>query len=200
MKKTHIVLPERMETERLFLRPYRAGDGPMFFMASIRNHEHLNEFEWGNVLMHLSDEEHSERVVRDLSAKWKAAKYFFIGLFEKTGGEWAGQVYVAPTNPNLPEFTIGFVADINFEGKGYMTEAVNRILETLFNELNAHRVISDCHEKNIRSTRLLERCGFTREGHLRKNKKNPDGNFHGDYLYGLLRDEYLLNRMKNKEK
>ena len=194
MTKSIIVLPERMETERLFLRSYRQGDGPLFYLAGIRNREHLSEFEWGNVLMHLADEEHSERVVRDLSAKWTAGKYFFIGLYEKMNKEWAGQLYVAPARPNLPEFTIGFVADIDFEGKGYMAEAVRGVLDILFNDLNVHRVVSDCHEKNIRSMKLLERCGFIREGHLRENKKNPDGSFHGDYLYGLLRREYLSGK------
>lgn len=194
MKKALLVLPERMETERLFMRPYRQGDGPLFFMAGARNQAHLSEFEWGNVLLHLRDEEHSERVAQDLSAKWEAGRYFFIGLFEKHSEEWIGQLYVAPTNHNLSEFTLGFVADVNFEGKGYISEAVNKILDVLFNEMNAHRVVSDCHEKNIRSMRLLERCGFIREGHLRDNKKNPDGSFHGDYLYGILQHEYLNNK------
>jgi ribosomal-protein-alanine N-acetyltransferase len=196
MNKALLVLPETMETERLFMRSYRQGDGPLFFMAGIRNQVHLGEFEWGNVLLYLRDEEHSERVVQDLSAKWAAGKYFFIGLFEKDTEEWVGQLYAASTRQNLPEFTLGFVADVNFEGKGYISESVTKLLEVLFKEMNAHRVISDCHEKNIRSIRLLESCGFIREGHLRENKMNPDGSFHGDYLYGILKHEYLKKQSK----
>ncbi len=191
MKKALLVLPHSMQTERLFMRSYRQGDGSLLFSAGIRNRDHLSEFEWGNILLHLKDEGHSERVAQDLSLKWIQGKYFFIGLFEKESEEWAGQLYIAPSNRNLPEFTIGFVADVNFEGKGYMAEAVKKILEVLFIDMNVHRVISDCHEKNTRSMGLLERCGFVREGHLRENKTNPDGSFHGDYLYGILRHEYL---------
>ena len=196
MKKALLVLPEIMETDRLILRSYRPGDGPIFYRAGIRNFDHLSEFESGNILFHLKNEDHSENVVKDLSAKWKSGKYFFIGLFDKINNEWAGQLYVSPTNPELPEFTLGFAADVNYEGKGYMGEAVNRVLEVLFKHMNIHRVISDCHEKNIRSIRLLERCGFIREGHLRDNKRNHDGSFHGDYLYGLLHNEYLNKQHK----
>ncbi len=83
------------------------------------------------------------------------------------------------------------MADQHYEGKGYISEAVLRVLGMLFEEAGAHRVKSDCNENNIRSICLLERCGFRREGHLMENRKNADGSFHGDFLYGMLRREYL---------
>lgn len=185
-------IPESMETVRLHLRAYRAGDGPCYHAAGIRNRDHLAEYESGNMLMHLHDEAHAEAVVRELAADWTARKHFFVGVFERASDEWAGQIYVAPTNWDLPEFTIGYVADVRHEGKGYISEAVRRVLTMLFEELDAHRVTSDCNEHNVRSWRLLERCGFIREGHLRANRKNTDGTFHGDYVYGLLRQEYMI--------
>jgi RimJ/RimL family protein N-acetyltransferase len=191
MNKFLLDIPERIETERLYLRAYKAGDGPMYYAAGIRNREHLAEFESGNILMHLKNEEHAEAVVRELAADWMARNCFFIGIFEKATDEWAGQVYVAPTNWELPEFFIGYVADVDCEGKGYISEAVNGVLGMLFGELGAHRVKSDCNQNNIRSWRLLERCGFRREGHLRENRRNADGSLHGDFLYALLRREYV---------
>lgn len=190
MNKFLLDIPERLETERLYLRPYRAGDGPLYFAASLRNQDHLAEFESGNVLMHLNDEDSAEAAVREMAADWMARNCFFIGIFEKMSDEWAGQVYVGPTNWELPEFTIGYVADVNYEGKGYISEAVQRVLGMLFEDMGAHRVKSDCNENNTRSMRLLERCGFRREGHLLENRRNADGSWHGDFLYGLLRREY----------
>jgi RimJ/RimL family protein N-acetyltransferase len=191
MNKFLLDIPERMETERLYLRAYKTGDGPMYYAASIRNRDHLAEYESDNVLMCLENEEHAEAIVRELAADWTARNSFFIGIFEKATDEWSGQVYVGPTDWELPEFAIGFVADVNHEGKGYISEAVNGVLAMLFGDMRAHRVKSDCNENNIRSWRLLERCGFKREGHLRQNRRNADGSFHGDYLYGLLRREYI---------
>jgi RimJ/RimL family protein N-acetyltransferase len=191
--KFRLELPDKIETARLILRPYQAGDGPMYYAASLRNREHLAEFESGNVLMRLESEDHAEAIVRELAADWVSRSCFFIGIFEKVTGQWAGQVYVGPTNWALPEFTIGYVADVHHEGKGYISEAVNGVLAMLFNDLGAHRIKSDCNENNTRSWRLLERCGFQREGHLRQNRKNADGSFHGDFLYALLRREYVNN-------
>jgi ribosomal-protein-serine acetyltransferase len=191
MNKFLLEIPERIETEQLYLRSYKAGDGRICFAASQRNQEHLKEFESDNVLMSIKNEEHAEAIVLELASDWVARIHFFIGLFEKATDKWAGQLYIAPSNWELPEFVLGYVADVNFEGKGYITEAVNGILEILFNDLGANRVKSDCNENNLRSWQLLERCGFKREGHLRHNRKNEDGTFHGDFLYGLLRQEYL---------
>ncbi len=191
LEKFLVDIPERLETERLYLRPYKAGDGSMYYAASLQNQDHLAEFESENVLMHLKNEEHAEAIVRELAADWIARKCFFIGIFEKASGEWCGQVYVEPTSWELPEFAIGFVADLNSEGKGYISEAVTSVLGLLFGNMGAYRVKSDCNENNIRSWRLLERCGFRREGHLLENRRNTDGSFHGDYLYGLLRREYV---------
>ncbi len=193
MRKTNkflLDIPERIETQRLTLRPYKAGDGPMYFAAGQRNREHLAEFESENVLRHLESEVHAEAVVRELAAAWVARECFFIGLFKKGTGAWVGQIYVGPTHWDLPEFTIGYIADVAHEGQGLISEAVLGVLPVLFHDLGAHRVTSDCNEHNTRSWRLLERCGFTREGHLRENRRNADGSFHGDYVYAILRCEY----------
>ena len=184
------VLRTYIETERLYVRSYRAGDGPMYYAASARNRDHLAEFESDNVLMQLESEAHAEMVVRELAADWMASDCYFVGIFEKATSKWCGQVYVGPTNWESLEFTIGFVADVHYEGKGYISEAVNGVLETLFEDLNAYLVKSECNENNIRSRRLLERCGFRQEGYVRKHGANTDGPLNRDCLYVLSQEEY----------
>ena len=179
------MLTTYVETERVFLRAYRVGDGNMYHAAGLRNRDHLAEFESGNVLLHLKSEEHAETVVRGLVADWMAGDCFFVGIFEKATCKWCGQVYVGPTNWESLEFTIGFVADVHCEGKGYIYEAVNGVLEMLFEDLNASLIRSECNEHNIRSRRLLERCGFRREGYVGKQQGNTGESLNGDCLYFL---------------
>ena len=183
------ILATYIETERLYLRAYKAGDGPMYYAAGIRNRDHLAKFESDNVLMHLKSEEHAETVVRELEADWMAGYCFFIGIFEKATNRWCGQVYVEPTNSEPLQFTIGFVADVHCEGQGYISEAVNRVLQMLFENLGAYLVTSECSENNVRSCRLLERCGFRRGGYIRKDEGNADEPISRDCLYVLPRKE-----------
>ncbi len=163
----------------------------MYYAAGIRNRDHLAEFESDNVLMHLKSKEHAEIVVRELARDWMDGNCFFIGIFEKATDQWCGQVYVEPTNWEALEFAIGFVADVHCEGKGYVSEAVNGVLEMLFGDLNAHLVKSECNENNTRSRRLLERCGFRREGYVQKDGINTDRSISKDSLYVLSQKDYL---------
>jgi RimJ/RimL family protein N-acetyltransferase len=183
-------LPRGIDTERLFLRAYKAGDGPMCHAAAERNREHLAMYESENALMGIASDDEGEAIVRTFVELWNSGERYFLGVFVRDTGEWAGQVVVEPSDPRVPEYSVGYIADVDHEGRGYISEALQAVLSVLFNELGAHRVKSDCHENNTRSWRLLERCGFTREGHLRENRRNPDGSFHGDYLYGILRGEH----------
>jgi len=141
--------------------------------------------------MHLKSEEHAETVVRELEADWMAGDCFFIGIFEKATNRWCGQVYVEPTNSEPLQFTIGFVADVNCEGTGYISEAVNGVLGMLFEGLGASLVKSECNESNVRSWRLLERCGFRREGYVWRDGGNADNPVNRDCLYVLPRKEYF---------
>jgi ribosomal-protein-alanine N-acetyltransferase len=63
---------------------------------------------------------------------------------------------------------LGYSLGVDFTGRGYMTEAVNLILLHAFENLNLHRVEANVQPHNLPSIRVLERCGFTKEGFSRK--------------------------------
>lgn len=188
--KTYPDIPKSFESRRLQLRSYRAGDGACYYAVGLRNREHLLRYESDNVIMQLKSEEDAENTVCELGELWEKRRSFFIGVFDKQDKHFVAQVYVGPVNWDLPEFQIGFFIDRDHEGRGYMTEAVKATLGFVFHHLKAYRVSAECDETNARSIRVLERCGMTREGLLRKNKRNTDGTISGTLHYGLLKQEF----------
>jgi RimJ/RimL family protein N-acetyltransferase len=190
MNKTLHKFPTEFESERLSLRSYRPGDGKWYYAMSLKNREHLSRYEAENVATNIASEEAAEVLVQELAADWTANNCFFIGAFEKKRGEFVAQIYVGPIDWNLPEFRIGYFADVEHEGQGFVTEAVLTTLAILFDKLNAHRVRLECDETNVRSIRVAERCNMIREGYLRENRRNSDGVYTGSYIYGLLKSEY----------
>lgn len=183
-------MPTLITTNRLYLRPYQKGDRDVLFDAGLRNKEHLSRFEADNFLCGLKDDDQAEVELHEIEKGWSERRYFFYGIYEKETSNWVGQVYIGPINWELPTFSIGYIADVAHQRKGYITEAVKAVTYMLINDLGAHRIQADCNDANIRSWKLLERCGFKREGHLRENKIGPDGNYNGDYIYGILKSEY----------
>lgn len=190
MHKLLLDIPDRIETERLYLRGYQAGDGPWYYAMSQRNKPHLARYEYGNPVMQISSVEEAEVVVRGFAVAWMARDAFFMGAFLRDTQEFAAQIYIGMANWSLPEAELGYFADVDHEGQGYVTEAAKGALGFIFNHLGAQRVQLMCDDTNERSWRTAERCGMVREGHLRENKKQADGSTSGTFFYGLLRREY----------
>ena len=52
-------------------------------------------------------------------------------------------------------------------GSGYATEAAAAVLRFGFDTLGLHRIWATCRPENLGSSRVLEKIGMQREGHLR---------------------------------
>ncbi|MFD1900634.1 GNAT family N-acetyltransferase [Enterococcus termitis] len=109
-----------------------------------------------------------------------------------TEGKLIGNLYFAEGNFNT--WTLGYVFNKKYLGQGYASESVKLLLEYVFRETPIHRGVALCNPENKASWSLLERVGFRREGHLKKNvyfwKDETDQPVWQDtFEYGLLKDE-----------
>lgn len=112
----------------------------------------------------------AEADARELQEDWKRGECFLIPVFIKQTEDFVAQIYVGPTNPDLPEF---YIADVDHQCQGYVKEAFGAALGFIFDDLGAYRVILECDDTNQSSWDVAERCGFIPEGHLRENKRYP---------------------------
>lgn len=64
---------------------------------------------------------------------------------------------------------LGYCLHRDVWGLGYGTEAATAQLRFAFEQLGLHRVWAGTDPENLPSARILEKLGFTREGHLREN-------------------------------
>lgn len=73
-------------------------------------------------------------------------------------------------------------------GRGVMTEAVGLFVGYLFAAKQVERIQALTHPENKGSRKVLERCGFTMEGTLRRAHFNH-GEFTDLVMYSILRNE-----------
>jgi len=66
---------------------------------------------------------------------------------------------------------LGYFLGEQFTGKGYMTEAVEIILNYAFKDLKLHRLEANVQPNNTPSINILKRAGLTKEGFSRKYLK-----------------------------
>lgn len=191
MNKWLLKIPTQFETERLCLRAYQPGDGAWYYEVGLRNREHLARYEAGNALMTLQDAAQAELVVRDFASCWQARDTFFLAAFSKLTGVFVAQIYIGTVNWDLPEFELGYIADKDHQGQGYVTEAAQAALRFIFDSLCAERVRLDCDDTNTRSYRVAERIGMIRVAHVLDTKTYSDGSHTGTLHYQLSRLDYL---------
>lgn len=60
--------------------------------------------------------------------------------------------------------SLGYHIDKDYEGQGYMSEAVKSACEMVVKEMKMHRIEAFILPENTRSLSLIERCGFKEEG------------------------------------
>jgi ribosomal-protein-alanine N-acetyltransferase len=83
--------------------------------------------------------------------------------------------------------SLGYWMGAPFAGQGYMSAAVRSVIGFAFGGLRLHRIEAACIPGNAASIRLLEKCGFTREGYARQ------------YLCinGVWQDHLLFSRLRD---
>ena len=86
---------------------------------------------------------------------------------------------------------IGYALNEEYWGKGYATEALKLIIEYSFNVLNLDIVSAYHYSFNLRSKRVIEKCGFKFEGKLRASSITTNGDIYEDMCYSMLKSEYM---------
>jgi [ribosomal protein S5]-alanine N-acetyltransferase len=113
-----------------------------------------------------------------------AAYPYFI--FDAQGQVLVGALTLSNVRRGVAQTgTLGYWIGLPHARKGYMTSAVRLTLDFAFRHLGLHRVEASCLPHNQASIRLLQKCGFAREGLARGYLK----------IAGEWRDHLLFARL-----
>jgi RimJ/RimL family protein N-acetyltransferase len=167
-----IDFPEEFSTERLVIRMPKPGDGQAVFDAINASIEELKP--WMPFAQNEQSAQDVELNIREAYIKFLKREDLRLLVFLKETGELVASTGLHRIDWSLPKFEIGYWIDSRFSGKGYMTEAVNRITDFAFHELKARRVEIRCDVKNKKSRAIPERLGYSLEGILKNDDWSVD--------------------------
>jgi len=80
---------------------------------------------------------------------------------------------------------IGYWVGEQFWGSGYATQAVKALTDHVFSETDIIRVYASVFSPNYASMRVLEKCGYEREGIFHKGCYK-DGEFYDKHIYARV--------------
>lgn len=153
---------------------------------NIRNKEHLKRFE------HLKDQsfytkEVQQNILIESYKQYLNGTSLVLGIYSE--GSFIGKIQLSNIVQGIFKSAfLGYSIDKDFEGRGFMKEAVVKVIDYAFRDMELHRIEASTLVDNYRSRAVLKSCGFQEIG---LNK---------DYLYvdGKWRDHISFFKI-NKE-
>lgn len=115
--------------------------------------------------------------------------YFQFAIILKEENRLIGDMGIIFTGHEGMQAELGCTLHKDFQGNGYATEALSRMVDFLFRTLNKHRLVASIDPGNTASIRLIERLGFRREGHF-KESYYLRGEWTDDVVYAMLHKEW----------
>jgi len=160
--------PPTIERDGVLLRPPQMADYAEWASLRDKSREFLVPWEptWPND--DLTRGAFRRRLKRYAEDQRTDQAYAFF-IFRKDDNALVGGLTLANIRRGVAQAgSLGYWLGEPFVRRGYMTAAVNALVPFAFATLRLHRVEAACIPVNVASIRLLEKCGFTREGRARE--------------------------------
>lgn len=150
--------------QRVLLRSPRVEDFSEWRDLRQTSREFLEpwEPEWRDDELLLSS--FRKRVAQYASLAHEDRAYAFF-IFDVSGEKLVGALTLSNLRRGVAQMaTLGYWIGAPFANRGYMTDALTAAITFARVDLDLHRLEAACLPANTPSVRLLQRCGFTREG------------------------------------
>jgi len=182
----------KFNTERLILREYAIDD--KYNLYKLFSEKFVSTYEAHLRMKNVSEvEDYIKFHVGNAKSSNRTHYYYIIELQETR--EFVGSIGYA------------FVEDININGiagsvmeleyylleehwnKGYMTEALRKVISSAFEETKILKIFAQCHKDNPRSEKVMIKCG------MYKSAKQPEPKLYNGVLkenvrYEITADNY----------
>lgn len=175
-----------MHTQRLILRPFEEGDIEAF--AAYRSDPEIARYQGWDAPY---TRERAAAFVREMMTvvPGQPGVWMQIALSRRDAPGLIGDCAFCVLQEDPRQAEIGFSLARAWQGQGYMTEAVLRLLDYLFTDLKLHRVRANCDPQNEASARVLRRVGLRHEGRFIDSLWLKGGYVSEDW-YAILRSEW----------
>lgn len=179
-------MPFRLETPRLVLRSFEERDIQPFSLY--RSDPEVAKYQGWETPFTL---EQAAQFVAEMKSRTlgDGSQWHQLAIELKSTGELIGDCAFYRLGENLAQAEIGYTLARPFQGQGYASEAVARLLAYLFEALGLHRVRANTDPDNLASIRLLNRLGMRFEGRFIESLWLK-GTWVSEDWYAVLRSEW----------
>ena len=162
---------QRIETERLILRPFTSADAEAMYHNWAADPEVTKYLTWQT---HESPEA-TRALLTDWVRHYAEGDFFEWAIVLKDTQEPIGSIGVVGLDEAIAAAEVGYCLGRAYWGRGLMPEALRAVMDFLFDEVDAERVLARHDSENPKSGRALQKAGMRLEGTLRRGGRNNRG-------------------------
>lgn len=171
----------KLETKRLSLRKLKLSDAKEVFV--FRSDKTILQYISNPSAKTLQD---AKAFIKMINEGIKKNEWLFWGVALKGASQLIGTACIWNIKKENFRAEIGYTLHPDFQGKGYMTEAMKTVINFGYEKLHLHSLEAHVHAKNLASIQLLKRLHFEKEGHLKENVFF-NNRFHDTVIYSRIK-------------
>ena len=176
-----------LETNRLTLRKLLITDiKDMFEYGSDFK---VSEFVMWNKYETLEDAKNFADIIIN---KYEKGNDNFWAIELKENSKMIGTINFVDFKRKYNWAELGYVLNRNYWSSGIMTEAIKKIIQYGFEELDLNKIQAKCIKENIGSYKAMEKVGMKLDGVLRQHMMKKE-KYVDLVSYSILRDEFHID-------
>ncbi len=178
-----VFLPETIFSDRITLKKHKVEIAELMFQFVDKDRERLREFlPWVGHTKTVQDE---IDYIKMTHRKWDTFELFDFGIYRNDDAQYMGNAGIHTVAWDHDRCEIGYWILGDYEGKGYMSEAVLALEQVCF-DLGFNRIEIRCSSRNRRSAKVPIRCGYRLEASLTQDSIEL-GSYRDTLIFGKIK-------------
>lgn len=178
---------EKLETQRLILRPFTEDDAADMFNNWASDNEVTKYLSWPT---HTSIEV-SKSILALWTPEYSNNQNYNWAIELKSEKTLVGSIGLVNIDNHNENCEIGYCIGRKWWNKGIATEAFSAVIDFAFSKIGFERITGRHHVDNTASGKVMEKCGLKYEGTLRKIHRINSGQLVDCKYYSILKEDYL---------
>lgn len=177
-------LPITLRTPRLSLRHLNEGDAEAYYaiFSDPLVMRYYSSAPWTSL-------QQARDAIASVLADYRSGNALRFGITLADGGALAGTISLHHLFAQNRRCEIGYAVASAHWGQGYLSEAMQAVLDHAFTALDMNRIEADIDPRNPASASALLRAGFSKEGFM-PQRWIVNGEICDTEFYGLLRSTW----------
>jgi len=172
--------------DSVIIEPIRKDDHEGLFRLVDKERARLSTY-FPVTCSRCSDPRHTRRYIKEILALSDKRELFCFLLRDYEGSDPIGAVFLKEFDWSIPKCEIAYFINSIFEKRGATSLGVMCAVDHAFTNLGVEKVYARISPENIGSIKVVENCGFQREGLLRRDFRTSKGELLDVYMYSCLR-------------